>query len=664
MSPLTVEQWRCGELTFTPERERSPEAQIGAVFLGPKGERLMRPGFWDGGQTWKIRFAPPTVGTWRYETGSNVMDRGLQAQRGALQCVPYRGTLPIYRHGFLQVQPGKRYLTYRDGTPFFWLADTHWLWESETWEEMFPTMVQKRLAQGFTVYQVELFQRWKGDLPDIEHFQKNIDPKWQYLAERGIIVATTHGLLDRPTTPAIAEREARMARYLCARYGAYPAAWLMFQECTGHYGQWFNTPAERTAFMEAVRKVGSAYARADSYHQPRTAHSDAPLQTSYRGERWLDFTLLQGGHDKTIDRAGYYDLYFDDKLVLPQIEGEANYEQLFDGAEPGSQKAITTDAMREKAYLALQSGCAGYTYGANGVWQAVREANNSELHKVYGRTLWRTGIDLPGGDQLRHLKAFYTALPWHTLQPRPACDGFAVWEGTVAARQQPAVAVSADQTLAVVYLPRGEPYRWTLQNLPPGTYQDRWFDPRTGRWQVARGPLTKPDSQDWLLVRLRQGKPVKAALPPFRWSALRRARAAEAARNVAPLATVTTSSTDLVNKVYAPQYAIDRKTNTGDWQHWSSEGSQPLPAWLELRWEKPVRIAALRLSFMHSYEVQDYALELDGKEIITVRGNDSDVRDHRFPQPLTAQTVRFVGKRGPSNQPNIIRVVELEVIRG
>lgn len=669
-----VQQWRRAELTLTAQKNyRRPftEVAIEARFTGPRGQKLTRPAFWDGGDTWRVRVALPTVGRWRFETVANSgSDVGLHGQRGELVCVPYSGALPIYQRGFLTT--GKRHLSYRDGTPFFWLADTHWLWESEPFETVFKPMADKRIAQGFGVYQVEFFTRWKGDAPDVAHFQANTDPKWAYLAEQGIVVAATHGLLERPATPKTAEREAAMARYLCARYGAYPAVWLMFQECTGHYAKWFKSEAERLAFLETVRAVGKAYKAADGYHQPRTAHSDAPLKTAYRGEDWLDFTLLQGGHAATIDREPYFDLYFDPKHTLPQIEGEANYEQLFEGADKGSPKAITVDAMREKAYQAMQCGCAGYTYGANGVWQAVLSANNSELHKVYGRTLWSVGINLPGGEQLAHWRTFYSSLPWHRLQPRPDCDGFATWDAQLPPSQRPALSCDPERNTIVVYFFTGTPLTGTLHHLQDTDYRAQWFNPRTGQFSLPPAPRPaggsfrvppKPDASDWVLLLRAVHPKTKASPVPFRWAAIQKAREAERARNVAPKATITASTTDWANKVYHPKNAVDGNTAVSDWQHWSSDGTAPLPAWLQLEWPQPVRITKLRLFFMRDYEVQDYAIEADGTVIFEVKGNTETVREHALPKALTLRKLRFVGKRGPKLQPSIIRLVELEALR-
>ena len=69
-------------LTSTVEyRTPYTEAAIHAVFTGPNGQKMTVPGFWDGEQTWKIRFAAPDEGQWSYETFcTNTADTGLHGQ--------------------------------------------------------------------------------------------------------------------------------------------------------------------------------------------------------------------------------------------------------------------------------------------------------------------------------------------------------------------------------------------------------------------------------------------------------------------------------------------------------------------------------------------------------------------------------------------------------
>lgn len=51
------------------------EFPVKATFAHPCGVRITLRGFWNGGRTWVIRFAPTIAGEWRYMTSSS--DPGL-----------------------------------------------------------------------------------------------------------------------------------------------------------------------------------------------------------------------------------------------------------------------------------------------------------------------------------------------------------------------------------------------------------------------------------------------------------------------------------------------------------------------------------------------------------------------------------------------------------
>src|SRR4029453_11309277 len=89
-------------------------------------------GFWDGDATFKLRQAFPEPGTWHYKTAAtDPSNSGLHNREGDVQVLPYTGSNPLYRHGFLQVSADRRFLVHADGTPFLWLGDT--LWGAPVW---------------------------------------------------------------------------------------------------------------------------------------------------------------------------------------------------------------------------------------------------------------------------------------------------------------------------------------------------------------------------------------------------------------------------------------------------------------------------------------------------------------------------------------------------
>ena len=63
---------------------------------GPDRHAIRIPGFWDGGKNWKIRFAPPKVGSWTWRTFSN--DKDIDGKTGVVECTPESDPTVGYVH--------------------------------------------------------------------------------------------------------------------------------------------------------------------------------------------------------------------------------------------------------------------------------------------------------------------------------------------------------------------------------------------------------------------------------------------------------------------------------------------------------------------------------------------------------------------------------------
>lgn len=89
LTTITTQIWQEVELTLTTSRSYEKpylEVELWADFTHENGTVLRRPGFWDGGNTWKIRFVPTQVGSWMWKTFANVEDAGLGGQSGEVKC--------------------------------------------------------------------------------------------------------------------------------------------------------------------------------------------------------------------------------------------------------------------------------------------------------------------------------------------------------------------------------------------------------------------------------------------------------------------------------------------------------------------------------------------------------------------------------------------------
>jgi hypothetical protein len=519
--------WRTAEFAIESDRDRDDpyaDVEVVATFTGPGGEEIRRPAFWDGGRTWRVRFAPTRPGIWRYETASSdAGDRGLNGRQGDLTCGSDPGRRLFEQHGFLRPSPDGHHLEHTDGTPFFWLGDTHWRLTAERWAEsnkegwpsQFRGTVDRRVAQGFTVYQTNVLTfEWpqaentfvsRGDgmaRLDVVRLRSELDPRMAYIAERGLLNAlglAWHGAIDEG-----AAGMARFARYLVARYGAYPMVWTLGGEVPGYD----PTSVERR--LEGWREVALAIRDADAYDHPRTAHltAERPIPSYFQDEDWLTLTLNQMGHGDVDPRAAHYAAFRASHPGRPIVEGESMYEGLT-SVEYSGRRTVTDTMVRHVAYRAIQAGCCGYTYGAQGVWNGAWDFG--DLATSWGDLPWYLGVDLPGAEQLRHLRRFFESVGWHALRPDPNC--FATENVFNTDLYLPDMSSSPGRGVVVGFF--AETYRSgggaaTLKGLAASPYELAWFDPREGslhrvaeRATPTDGLLAvpdKPDDRDWLLV--------------------------------------------------------------------------------------------------------------------------------------------------------------------
>ncbi len=98
VAPLAVPRWELHEFELHgPCRAENPfrDAALAGEFTAPSGKTTTAEGFYDGDDTWRLRFAPNEEGEWRYRLrGEGVEIR----QEGRLKCVAPRG------HGFIGIQ--------------------------------------------------------------------------------------------------------------------------------------------------------------------------------------------------------------------------------------------------------------------------------------------------------------------------------------------------------------------------------------------------------------------------------------------------------------------------------------------------------------------------------------------------------------------------------
>ena len=116
-----AEQWGVCEVELHNDHApQTIDAEFSATFV--QGDRkISSPGFWDGGDSFKVRFSPPASGVWNYTTHSK--HAALDGQTGSLTVdQPSNGN-----HGPVQVFDSY-YLRYADGTAYHQFGTTCYAW--------------------------------------------------------------------------------------------------------------------------------------------------------------------------------------------------------------------------------------------------------------------------------------------------------------------------------------------------------------------------------------------------------------------------------------------------------------------------------------------------------------------------------------------------------
>ncbi|MFG1707031.1 DUF4038 domain-containing protein [Nonomuraea sp. M3C6] len=541
---LSAKPWRPVDIALHAARPYGnpyTDVDVSATFTGPRGQIMTMPGFWDGGATWRVRFAPPTAGRWRYTTAGT--DSGLAGKHGTIDVSASGGDLDIYRHGFLKTSENNRYFTYADGTPFFWLGDSEAssligqtrLNESNDprFSSQFTGIVDTRAKQGFTVVaESELFANnpgnmneggptWNngdaGFLRDLNPgFWQNADKRIGYISSKGMATFLAMGVgvslsgVDQTAWAAGLRADyERLARYMVARYAAYPVVWMTAQE--------FDTPGNCAQCWADIARYVHAV---DPYHRATSLHN-YPIYAGggiqYRDQPWYDFVTLQEGHNRVDKVADYWLKQYQATPARPVLEGEANFEGM--DVFWDNHAIVQNWQSRESAWKARVGGAAGNDYGAAGVWWTCWTAQDPNGNcQSFGSTPWNEGLFLPGAAQMGYLKAFFTALPWWQLVPAPDATSWA--PNVPTDTQAPFASATSDRDVVVVYYPHrldgGGTYTGTVGGVHRGHYTMRWYDPRTGSYGRGTevvvtsnaGQITlpaQPDAaSDWTLL-IRKG---------------------------------------------------------------------------------------------------------------------------------------------------------------
>ncbi len=433
----TAHPWQSVELTLrsaaTAWANAYADCDVWAVFRHDDGTELRRPAFWDGGDIWRVRFAPTKPGRWRWTSASAPHDAGLAGRTGEIVAVEDE-QLPkvdrFRRHGFWTIPSGGRNLRHADGTSALMVADTPWALPWRATLEQCEIYAADRAAKGFNAALLMSVQPDRGavgprdrtapdgfdvgfeDLPD-GHLLRLNPAYFQYLDGIAAILLR-HGIAPvwQPVFHGFgwkglgvaglvvpAEEYARYCRYLVARYGAQPAMWLVAADGDGR--------------APGVDPGGWEIERWDAYGHPTGLHY-APHQEpfAYHDRPWLDFQWCQTGHtgEHLPNRVA---TMWERAPAKAVANGEPTYENI---GRPGRAAGWWQG---HEAWMNLcAGGTMGVVYGAGSLWQW--RLTTTEEHPAWcmaEAASWREALDFAGSAHVGAMARILAGLELDGMAP-------------------------------------------------------------------------------------------------------------------------------------------------------------------------------------------------------------------------------------------------------
>lgn len=494
---LVAEQWAETEIVFSSEKQvQNPytEIEFWVEFTLPSGEKLIRPGFWDGGNTFKVRFANSLdKGEWNWKSfASDSTDVGLHGKTGKLVSAPYSGNNELVKNGLLKMSPGKRNVVYANGKPFLMIGDTPWALPWRGTVESVTEYAQKRQSQGINTALLmslqpdrdtkgprnrtehEAFDVAFEDLKDGHINQPNIayfqyfDTLRNILLDHGIVpvyqpVFHGYGWKGQKVLgwDMDASEYARYCRYLIARYGAKHAMWLVGADSDGR--------------NKGVKEGGEEIQEWDAYHQPTGIHYspaddfipdwwDKPepfvphLNKTNQEQSWLDFQWCQTGHGGAhlfhkVERM------YNNLPVKASANGEPTYEGIKDSVN-GSGWWQGHEAWSQFC----SGGTMGVVYGAGGLWNWKLFKDEVWPDWANSNVSWKEAIQLPGANYVGYLGKALEGLDITDIEKHQELAG-------------DKLCLAKPGSLYILYVPEGGEV--IISDLP-ANLKFRWFNPDKG----------------------------------------------------------------------------------------------------------------------------------------------------------------------------------------
>lgn len=459
---VKLEQYHVYELAFRGSENHENEFMVGvsASFEGPGGEKLTIPGFYDGANTWKLRFSPTSIGKWSYATRCEA-DAGIDAKQGEIECVP--NTNPNIHGGLKVDREHPRHFVYEDGTRYFLLGfEADWIWALDMSDPAIPNVkkfVDAIARHGFSYLILNAYAHdapwakgkssrwdyappemypWEGTNEKPHHSRMNVrfwqhyDRVMSYLQEKGIVAHIMLRVYNKLVNwPKNGSPEDRLYyKYIVARYQAFSnVVWDFSKEAH----------IEKDAgYKLAVIKATKEW---DAYDRPITVHDDngnydkgnydiCDFRSDQQHERWGETILAQRKARR-----------------WPVVNVEYGYER---GAEKLPTYGVMQDwqeVLRRTYEIICAGGYVSYYY-SNTSWDLIK---------------WEP--EPPGWKRYRVLKDLFDGVQYWLMEPKGQVNG--TW------------VLAHEGEEYVIFAPNGGAVRFTVSDAQSPLHAE-WLDIYTG----------------------------------------------------------------------------------------------------------------------------------------------------------------------------------------
>ncbi|RRN76831.1 DUF4038 domain-containing protein, partial [Pseudoxanthomonas sp. SGD-10] len=282
--------------------------------------------------------------------------------------------------------------------------------------------------------------------------------------------------------------------------------------------------------MDIWRAMAAGIKKGDGGKHLMSYHPAGEQSSSQYKEDWIDFNMFQSGHaNKYMPVYRFAETDYNSIPVKPFLDAEPAYEDIpvkfweyiqWDSTQKVPDSVLNKDNtirkpqyfkegfftdydVRVHAYWNFLSGACGYTYGNNAVWQMFKRNQNFTIPCL---TDWKEALKQPGAKDMIHVRNFFETVPFHKLRP----DQSIIKSKYAKDSTYICAATTADQSIAVVYLAKGQKVSLSLERFKNKRVSATWYNPRNGKFSkpiltksVERFTFTPPTSKkkdDWLIV--------------------------------------------------------------------------------------------------------------------------------------------------------------------